>query len=72
MHVGQNDRQPIAIREKYGHRLQIGWSLEDRTQLDSKQMAAVDHLGVSPIFPTKTKQTPLQPGESVDWLSYVI
>jgi len=55
VHVGQNDRQPLEIREKYGQRLQIGWSLEDRTQLDSKQMAAVDHLGVSPIFPTKTK-----------------
>lgn len=55
VHVGQNDRQPLEIREKYGQRLQIGWSLEDRTQLNSKQMAAVDHLGVSPIFPTKTK-----------------
>ncbi|MFU1855909.1 thiamine phosphate synthase [Sphingobacterium sp. NGMCC 1.201703] len=55
VHVGQNDRQPLAIREKYGHRLQIGWSLEVRIQLDSKQMAAVDHLGISPIFPTKTK-----------------
>ncbi|WP_104382721.1 thiamine phosphate synthase [Sphingobacterium sp. HMA12] len=55
VHVGQNDRQPVEIREKYGQRLQIGWSLEDKTQLESKQMAAVDHLGVSPIFPTKTK-----------------
>lgn len=55
VHVGQQDCQPLAIQEKYGQRLRIGWSLEDIAQLDSEQLLAVDHLGVSPIFPTKTK-----------------
>lgn len=55
VHVGQKDCPPLVIQEKYGHQLQIGWSLEDITQLNSEQMPAVDHLGVSPIFSTKTK-----------------
>lgn len=55
VHVGQNDCQPLEIREKYGQQIQIGWSLENLAQLDSEQMRAVDQLGVSPIFATKTK-----------------
>ncbi|WP_313267197.1 thiamine phosphate synthase [Sphingobacterium sp.] len=55
IHVGQNDLQPLAIREKYGDKITIGWSIEDIKQLESQQMYAVDHLGVSPIFSTKTK-----------------
>ncbi|HAK30171.1 MULTISPECIES: thiamine phosphate synthase [Sphingobacterium] len=55
VHVGQNDCQPLAIREKYGDKLTIGWSIEDMQQLESQQMRAVDHLGVSPIFSTITK-----------------
>ncbi|WP_411971762.1 thiamine phosphate synthase [Sphingobacterium sp. Lzh-3] len=55
IHVGQNDVQPLAIREKYGDKLTIGWSIEAVQQLESQQMCAVDHLGVSPIFSTRTK-----------------
>ncbi|HBW79687.1 MAG TPA: thiamine phosphate synthase, partial [Sphingobacterium sp.] len=55
VHVGQNDLQPLPIREKYGDKLNIGWSIEDMQQLESPQMYAVDHLGVSPIFSTRTK-----------------
>ncbi|MDM1292796.1 thiamine phosphate synthase [Sphingobacterium sp. N143] len=55
VHVGQQDCQPIDIRKKYGHNMHIGWSLENIVQLESEQMAAADHLGVSPIYSTKTK-----------------
>lgn len=56
IHVGQNDLQPLAIREKYGDKLTIGWSIEAVQQLESQQMLFVDHLGVSPIFSTPTKR----------------
>lgn len=55
VHVGQSDCQPLAIREKYGHKMSIGWSLEHMLQLESPEIPAADHLGVSPIFSTKTK-----------------
>jgi len=56
VHVGQNDLKPVAIREKYGDRLTIGWSIEAVQQLESQQLLVVDHLGVSPIFSTPTKR----------------
>lgn len=56
VHVGQSDVQPLVIREKYGDKLSIGWSIEDMRQLESQQMQAVNHLGVSPIFSTPTKK----------------
>ncbi|TDS11786.1 thiamine phosphate synthase [Sphingobacterium paludis] len=55
VHVGQQDSAPLEIAEKFADRLHIGWSLEDIAQLESEQMAAVDHLGLSPIYATATK-----------------
>lgn len=55
IHVGQSDTSPIEIREKLGDSIQIGWSLEVLDQLDDSQIQAVNHLGVSPIYQTKTK-----------------
>ena len=56
IHVGQQDCPPSEIAEKFGDRLRIGWSLEDINQLESSQMKAVDHLGLSPIYATATKR----------------
>ncbi|WP_037501528.1 thiamine phosphate synthase, partial [Sphingobacterium deserti] len=56
IHVGQQDSAPLEIAEKFGDRLRIGWSLEDINQLESPQMKAVDHLGLSPIYATATKK----------------
>ncbi|WP_313368488.1 thiamine phosphate synthase [Sphingobacterium mizutaii] len=55
VHVGLSDTQPLAIVEKYGDQLKIGWSLEYKNQLESPQMNATHHLGLSPIFRTATK-----------------
>ncbi|MFD1770593.1 thiamine phosphate synthase [Sphingobacterium suaedae] len=55
VHVGQQDMQPLDIQRQYADQLHIGWSLENLRQLDSPQMQAVHHLGVSPIFATATK-----------------
>ncbi len=55
VHVGLSDTQPLAIVEKYGDQLKIGWSLEYKNQLESPQMNSTHHLGLSPIFKTATK-----------------
>ncbi|MGJ1408597.1 thiamine phosphate synthase [Sphingobacterium thalpophilum] len=55
VHVGQKDLPPLAIREKFGNSIHIGWSMETLAQLESEQLNAADHLGVSPIFSTPTK-----------------
>lgn len=59
IHVGQSDTPPLQIKEQYGDRFCIGWSLEEEQQLDSPQMQAVDHLGLSPIYATPTKTNTL-------------
>ncbi len=55
VHVGLSDTQPLAIADKFGDQLKIGWSLEYKDQLESHQMNATHHLGLSPIFKTATK-----------------
>ncbi|MDR2285679.1 MAG: thiamine phosphate synthase [Sphingobacterium sp.] len=55
IHVGQSDIPPSQIRAQYGDRFQIGWSIETIEQLQSSELAHVQHLGVSPIFRTPTK-----------------
>ena len=55
IHVGQTDMPPSQIRSIYGSKLQIGWSIETNQQLTSPEIAHVQHLGVSPVFRTKTK-----------------
>ena len=59
IHVGQTDTAPLHIKDQYGDRFQIGWSLENTTQLLSPNIQAVNHLGVSPIFSTATKTNTL-------------
>lgn len=55
VHVGQQDTAPSEIVARHGARFHIGWSIEQLDQLNSPQIAYVQHLGVSPVFRTDTK-----------------
>lgn len=55
IHVGNKDTPPTEIRAKWGNQLQIGYSIEYLSQLDTEETATADHLGISPIFSTATK-----------------
>lgn len=57
IHVGNSDTAPIVLRDQiYFKDKMIGYSIEYLQQLENKQTAVSDYLGVSPIFSTKTKQ----------------
>ena len=57
IHVGNSDTAPIVLRDQiYFKEKMIGYSIEYLQQLENKQTAVSDYLGVSPIFSTKTKQ----------------
>ncbi len=55
VHVGNSDTPPTEIRAMWGNQLQIGYSIEYLSQLDSTETAMADHLGISPVFSTATK-----------------
>lgn len=55
VHVGNSDTPPTEIRARWGNQLQIGYSIEYLSQLDSEETAVADHLGISPVFSTATK-----------------
>ncbi len=55
VHVGNNDIAPTEIRSRWGNQLQIGYSIEYLSQLETQETATADHLGISPIFSTTTK-----------------
>jgi thiamine-phosphate pyrophosphorylase len=56
VHVGQSDMPPEVIREHMPHAL-IGLSVESVADARrvGERAAPVDYLGVSPVFPTRTK-----------------
>ena len=56
VHVGQSDMPPEVIREHMPHAL-IGLSVESVADVRrvGERAAPVDYLGVSPVFPTRTK-----------------
>ena len=55
VHVGNSDMPPTEIRERWGNQLQIGYSIEYLSQLETNESATADHFGISPIFSTTTK-----------------
>lgn len=55
VHVGNSDIPPTEIRSRWGNQLQIGYSIEYVSQLETEDTATADHLGISPIFSTATK-----------------
>ncbi len=54
LHVGQGDLTPARARAILGPRAIIGLSLTDESQAATVD-AAVDYVGLGPIFPTGTK-----------------
>ena len=54
LHVGQSDLTPARARAILGPRAIIGLSLTDEAQVATVD-AAVDYVGLGPIFPTGTK-----------------
>lgn len=55
IHVGDTDISPIVIREHWGNWNLLGYSLENREQLQSREAALSDYLALSPVFATPTK-----------------
>ncbi|MCE7056280.1 thiamine phosphate synthase [Algoriphagus sp. AGSA1] len=55
IHVGNSDIAPTVIREIWKDCQCLGYSIEYMNQLESKETAAADYLGVSPVFSTPTK-----------------
>lgn len=57
VHIGQEDMPWAQARRLLGPRAIIGLSVETEAQVLAAEGGAVDYLGVSPIFPTPTKDT---------------
>ncbi|SEL01847.1 thiamine phosphate synthase [Parapedobacter koreensis] len=55
IHVGQQDTPPSEVRRVWPDCQLLGYSIEQQEQLQSRETAAADCLGVSPIFSTATK-----------------
>lgn len=55
IHVGNTDLPPTEIRLRWGNQLQIGYSIEYLSQLETLETITADHLGISPVFSTFTK-----------------
>lgn len=59
IHVGNNDIPPSLIREEWKACKSLGYSIEYIEQLENKEVAFADCLGISPVFKTTTKQDTL-------------
>jgi thiamine-phosphate pyrophosphorylase len=55
VHVGQDDLTPTVVRAILGPRAIIGFSLNAERPLADFAAAAVDYVGLGPLFPTGTK-----------------
>lgn len=55
IHVGNSDTPPTEIQSRWGHQLEIGYSIEYLSQLDTEETATAGHLGISPVFSSTTK-----------------
>ena len=55
IHVGQSDERTIEVRNKIGKEKIVGLSCETTQDARDADPALVDYIGISPVFPTKTK-----------------
>lgn len=55
IHVGQEDRPAIEIRDRVGHGMIIGLSIGSVAEASAIDPAAVDYVGIGPVFATATK-----------------
>ncbi len=59
VHLGQRDLAPAMARARLPREVGIGHSTHDEPQLrDTDRDAAVDWIGIGPIFPTRSKASP--------------
>ncbi len=55
IHVGASDISPTKVNQIWTNSTCIGYSIEDLSQLNTKESALADYLGISPVFKTSTK-----------------
>ena len=55
VHVGQSDKSTIEVRSQVGREKIVGLSCETVQDAKNADPALVDYIGISPVFPTKTK-----------------
>ena len=58
VHVGQDDMDPVEIRERYPQLRIIGLSTHSPTQTAASNSKPVDYIGVGPVYATPTKEIP--------------
>ncbi len=71
VHIGQEDIPVDIAREIVGADKIIGLSTHTKQQAIQAMFLDVDYIGVGPIFPTITKQTPYAPlgVEMIKWIA---
>ncbi len=62
VHLGQNDLDPLAVRQLAGNRLIIGVSTANLHEARQAKASGADYCGVGPMFPTTTKHKPVLAG----------
>ena len=55
IHVGQSDENTMEVRSKIGKEKIVGLSCETIKDAKDADPTLVDYIGISPVFPTKTK-----------------
>lgn len=58
VHVGQDDMDPVEIRERYPQLRIIGLSTHSPAQTAASNSKPVDYIGVGPVYATPTKEIP--------------
>ena len=74
VHVGQGDLPPSAVRAIVGGRCEIGYSITDIRQLETRraEIAAADCLGIGPIFDARKTKADAAAAMGVAGLSAVL
>jgi thiamine-phosphate pyrophosphorylase len=68
VHVGQDDIPVAEVREQVGEDMLIGLSTHAPGEIDAADAAAVDYLGVGPVYETPTK--PGRPAVGLELVRY--
>ena len=55
IHVGREDLPPARVRASLGPDAIVGWSVASEDHLAGFDPAAIDYIGLGPLFPTGTK-----------------
>ena len=61
VHLGRDDMPLPIARQILGHAKVIGATVRDLAQLKIAEEESADYVGLGPIFPTSTKELPVEP-----------